>query len=79
MMTCLANWNKQDQKLVVPAAMETGVGLYGFTKPNENSLLTPIEKYLSSAVDSFNGDDLNIATLARVYNGWPSDYILEKR
>jgi len=79
MMTCLANWNKQDPKLVVPAAMETGVGLYGFTKPNENSLLPPIEKYLSSAVDSFNGDDRNIATLARVYNGWPPDYILEIR
>ena len=79
MMTCLANWNKQDPEIIVPAAVKTGIGLYGFTKPNENSLLPPIKQYLSSGIESFNGDDKNIATLARVYNGWSPDYILEER
>ena len=75
MITCLANWNKKDAKTVVVDAMKNGVGLYGFVKPNENSLLQPIENYLSLPIDSFKGDDRNIATLARVYNNLPMDFI----
>ncbi len=75
LITCLANWNKQDPSVIVPKAIEAGVGLYGFAKPGENSLLPPVEKYLTSAVDSLHGDDKNIAVLARVYNELPLDYI----
>ena len=78
LITCLANWNKQDAKTVVADAMKTGVGLYGFAKPNSNALLPPIDHYLASPVDSFEGDDRNIATFARVYNGLPVDFVREK-
>ena len=79
LITCLANWNKQDAKSVVAAAIKTGVGLYGFTKPNMNSLLLPIDYYLSLPIDSFKGDDRNIATFARVYNNLPIDFIRKNK
>ena len=55
--------------------MENGLGLYGFTKPGENSLLPSIRHYLSIPVDSLTGDDRNIAFLARIYNGLDAEFI----
>ena len=42
---------------------------YGFAKPGDSSLPLPIEEYLSKPIDAFEGNDRNIATLARYYNG----------
>jgi hypothetical protein len=78
LITCLANWNKKDPITQVTNASKNGVGLYGFVRPNENSLMPPIENYLSSPINSFSGDDKNIATLARIYNDFPLDYLMEK-
>ncbi|MCK5461361.1 MAG: hypothetical protein KAI95_00045, partial [Bacteroidales bacterium] len=72
-------WNKKDPITQVTNASKNGVGLYGFVKPNKNSLLPPIDHYLSSSINSFRGDDKNIATLARIYNDLPLDYIMEKK
>lgn len=74
LITCLANWNKQDPLIIVPNAIEAGVGLYGFRKPGANSLLPPIKNFLESPLDSLQGDDKNIAVLARVYNHLPIDF-----
>jgi len=71
LITCLANWNGQDPKKIVPAAIAQGVGLYGFTKPVQGSLMPPVEYYLSQPVDSLEGDAKNIAVLARIYKGLP--------
>jgi len=78
LITCLANWNGQDAKKVVVDAIASGVGLYGFAKPNANSLLPPADFYLSRPIDSLTGDNRNIATFARVYNGLPMDYLKKK-
>ena len=75
LITCLASWNKKDAKTVVVDALGSDIGLYGFTKPDENSLLPSVDHYLSSPIESFKGDDRNIATFARVYNDLPLDYI----
>jgi len=75
LITCLASWNKKDAKKVVSEAIDAGVGLYGFTKPNQNSLLPPIDHYLAAPIDSFEGDARNIATFARVFNDLPLEYI----
>ena len=69
LMTCLALWNKQDPSKIVPSALKNDIALYGFTKPQTGFLLPPVSHYLSLPVDSFKGDDRNIAYLARVYNG----------
>ena len=75
LITCLAGWNKQDAKTVVVDAIKSGVGLYGFAKPNANSLLPPAGYYLSKPIDSLTGDNRNIATFASVYNDLGIDYV----
>jgi hypothetical protein len=75
LLTCLANWNGQDPIKIVPQAMTTHVGLYGFTKPRQNSLPPSMDSYFSRPASEFQGDDRNIAVLARAYNGLPFDYV----
>jgi hypothetical protein len=77
LITCLANWNKQDPSNIVPAALNENVGLYGFTKPVEGPLMKPVDYYLSNPVDSLTGDERNIAVLARAFNNLSFDYIKE--
>jgi len=74
LVTCLANWNGQDPAKVIPAAIKAKVGLYGFTKPVNGSMMPPVDYYLSVPVDSLKGDARNIALLARTYNNLPFDY-----
>jgi len=71
LITCLASWNGQDPAAVVPAAIKEGIGLYGFTKPGEDSLLPPVESYLAQPISQLEGDAKNIAALARVFRGMP--------
>ncbi len=75
LITCLANWNKQDPAKVVPAAIKAKIGLYGFTKPVVGPHMLPVNYYLSNPEDSLNGDERNIAILARAFNNLPFDYI----
>lgn len=75
LITCLANWNKQDPAEVVPAAIKEKVGLYGFTRPVIGPMMPPVDHYLSNSLDSLKGDERNIAVLARVYNNLPLDYV----
>jgi hypothetical protein len=75
LVTCLANWNKQDAAQVIPAAIKAKVGLYGFTKPVSGNMMPPVDYYLSKSVDSLKDDERNIAVLARAYNNLPIDYI----
>jgi len=75
MVTCLANWNGQDAAMVIPDATRKKIGLYGFTKPVNGSLMPPVDHYLSIHPDSLKGDARNIALLARTYNGLPFDYV----
>ena len=75
MITCLANWNGQDAAVVIPAAIKEKIGLYGFTKPVQGSILPPVDHYLSIHPDSLKGDARNIALLARAYKGLSSDYV----
>jgi hypothetical protein len=75
LVTCLANWNGQDPSVVIPAAIKDNVGLYGFTKPVEGSMMPPVEYYLSHPADSLEGDAKNIAVLARAYKDLPFDYV----
>ena len=78
LITCLANWNKQNPAEVVPAAIKEKVGLYGFTRPVIGPTMQPVEYYLSQPADSLKGDERNIAVLARVYNNLPLDYTIKK-
>ena len=75
LVTCLANWNRQDPGAIVPAARKDNIGLYGFTKPTQGDLKPPASFYLQKPVQSFQGDDRNIAVLTRVYRGLSQDFV----
>lgn len=68
LITCLARWNGKDATKVVPEALKAAVGLYGFTKPRTMSGLVPLDGILSRPVSELQGDDRNIAVLARAYH-----------
>jgi uncharacterized lipoprotein YddW (UPF0748 family) len=69
LITCLARWNNKDATQVVPEALAAGVGLYGFAAPRKNTGLIPLENILGRPVTELEGDDRNIAVLARAYHG----------
>jgi uncharacterized lipoprotein YddW (UPF0748 family) len=75
LVTCLANWNKQDAAKVIPAAIKEDIGLYGFTKPVSGSMMKPVNYYLSKSIDSLKADERNIGALVRTYNNLPLNYI----
>lgn len=76
LLTCLAAWNKQDPAVVIPDALKSGIGLYGFTKPTVGTLKPPVDHYLGQPVSAFkNPDDRHIAALARAYLGLPVEYV----
>lgn len=79
LITCLADWNGQDAAQVVPAALKAKVALYGFVKPMKGYSMPPVETYLSSSIDSFQGDNRNIAVLARSFKGLPLNWIKAKK
>ncbi len=74
LISCLANWNKQEATTIVPAALKEGIGLYGFTKPGADSLL-PLKQILARPVKELKGDQRNIAVLARAYHNVPVDFV----
>jgi hypothetical protein len=79
LITCLANWNKKEATDVVIDAAKADIGLYGFTRPDPNSLKPNMDYYLASPINSFEGDDRNIATFVRVFNDKRLDFVKTKR
>ena len=75
MITCLAAWNNQNPDVVIPAARKAGIGLYGFTKPTLGNLKPPVASYLEKPLASLQGDERNIAALARTYLGLAQDAV----
>jgi hypothetical protein len=75
LVTCLANWNGQDAAKVIPAALKENVGLYGFTKPGQGSMMPPVDYYLSKSIDSLKADERNIGALVRTYNNLQLSYV----
>lgn len=79
LITCLAEWNKQDPAIVAPAAIKAGVAVYGFTKPIVGFAMPPVEMYLKHPISSFQGDNRNLAVIARAFKGLPLESVLSKK
>jgi hypothetical protein len=78
LVTCMARWNNQDVVKTIDEITnaQLDIGLYGFTSPSAQSTLPPpIQTYLAKPIDSFVGDEKNIAVFARIYNKLPLDYV----
>ena len=75
LIQCLVGWgDKHNAKKALSNTAYRNYNIYGFTKPNPDSLPLPIDEYLSKPVDKFKGNDRNIAVLARFFNGLSLDY-----
>jgi alpha-L-fucosidase len=75
-MLCLVGWgDRHDARKVLADPASQAYGIYGFSKPGTNSLPLPIAECLDQPMDSFSGNDRNIAALARWFNGKPFDYV----
>ncbi len=75
-MLCLVGWgDRHDARKVLTDPASQAYGIYGFSKPGTNSLPLPIAECLGKPMDSFSGNDRNIAALARWFNGKPFDYV----
>lgn len=71
-LLCTVGWgDRHDARKICDGVAEDEYrfGIYGFAKPNPDSLPLPIETYLGEPVDSFTGNDRNIAVLAHFFNG----------
>jgi len=76
LVTCVVGWgDRHNARRLVPAARARGIGIYGFSRPGANSLPLPVATYLAKPIAAFSGNDRNIATLARCYNGLPFDAV----
>ena len=75
-MLCLVGWGaRHDARKILLDPTNSLYGIYGFSKPGTNSLPLPIADCLIKPMDSFSGNDRNIAALARWYNRKPFNYI----
>jgi arylsulfatase A-like enzyme len=68
LITCMAAWTGVNATDVVPQALEAGIGLYGFNDPRAKDVKS-LAALLAKPVWGLKGDQRNIATLARAYNG----------
>jgi hypothetical protein len=78
MIQNLVGWPTHDAAKFLADPDHRSLDLYGFASPGPNSLLAPIEEYLSKPAACFTGTDLasvnrrNITALAQFYRGLPS-------
>lgn len=78
LLNCLALWNRANPVEVIPAVKQLKVGLYGFTKPQANSLPPSMDWYFTKPVEEFDGDAKNIAAMLRYFKGLSFEYVDSK-
>jgi hypothetical protein len=77
---CLVGWgDRHNARTILSDPAMSAYGIYGFTRPSPDSLPLPVETYLGQPIESFHGNDRNIAVLARYFNGKPMAYVEAKR
>jgi hypothetical protein len=72
LVQCVVGWgDAHDARRILLSDAARNLGIYGFAKPGRNSLPLPVAEYRSRAIESFQGNDRNIAVLARYFTGMP--------
>ncbi len=75
LITCLAAWNNADPSVVIPEAVEHGIGLYGFCAPGAANGTIPLDRIFPHQITMLTGDQRNIGALARAYHGKSLDAV----
>lgn len=70
-LLCVVGWGDRHDARRILADAGGDFGIYGFAKPGPDSLPLPIPAYFAQPIESFQGNDRNIAILAHVFNGKP--------
>ncbi|MEI7901172.1 MAG: hypothetical protein WCK89_13045, partial [bacterium] len=70
-LLCVVGWASHNARKICTDSANAGFGIYGFSRPNPDSLPLPIENYLNQPIESLAGNDRNIAILAHIFNGKP--------
>lgn len=75
LITCMSDFGGGDPTQAVPEAIEAGVGLYGYAKPNSRDSTIPLETIFTKQLSELNGNDKRIAVLSRAYRGLSIDAV----
>jgi hypothetical protein len=76
LIQCVVGWGEKDNAPAILQHPPLGIkDFYGFSRPGEGSLPLPVDIYLERPIDSFQGNDKNIAALIRYFNHLPFDYL----
>jgi hypothetical protein len=67
-LQCMVGWPGHNPKKILTSPQASSIDIYGFAAPLANSLPLPVSEYLSKPIDSFTGNDRNIAVFARYFN-----------
>jgi alpha-L-fucosidase len=68
-LLCVVGWGDRHNARKIVTDTNNGLfSIYGFAKPKSDSLPLPVDAYLNNPIDSFKGNDRNIAVLARWFN-----------
>jgi len=71
-LLCVVGWGERhDAQKILSGAANADFGIYGFCRPRPDSLPLPVETYLKQPVESFKGNDRNLAILARFFHRLP--------
>ena len=68
---CVVGWGDRHNARKILADNEGEFGIYGFARPNSDSLPLPVSGCFEQPIESLKGNDRNIAILAHVFNGKP--------
>jgi hypothetical protein len=75
-MLCVVGWGEgHNARKILAGPSNARYGIYGFMAPGPNSLPPPIARYIGQHADGFQGNDRNVAVLARFFNRRPFDYV----
>jgi hypothetical protein len=77
LVQCVVGWgDAHDARKILTNAGDRHFGVYGFAKPGPDSLPLPVAEYRRRSITSFQGNDRNIAVLARYYTGASLDIVV---
>jgi len=78
LVQCVVGWGAgHDARKIVLDPANRDLGIYGFSPPGPDSLPLPVETYRSKPISAFQGNDRNIAVLARYYTGASVEEVVE--
>lgn len=69
LITCMSDFGGPNAVKAVPQAIEAGIGLYGYAKPQGKAGTINLATIFSKQISELTGNDQRIAVLARVYHG----------